>query len=424
MRAVLTNFGSTGSVYPFVALGRELERHGHRAIVALSPFFREWVEHFDLEFASIGPDLRSVQHVINEAMLDLPDSEQAIRALFAPLMPALPAVFGDLWSVCRQADVLISGPWQVASLMIHELTQLPLVTVQNSHFGGGGTTAFQRASASLINPYRAQFGLRPLANPLTTDANSPQLVIYNMSREVRPPAPTWPAHYHMPGYLLLDDERWEPSAALREFVAAGPPVVITFGSMSHGDPAALTDLLLAAVAAVGCRAVVQHGWSGLAARQVPSSVFVADFVPHDWLLPRAAAVVHHGGAGTAASVFRAGVPSVFVPHSFDHPLWAALARSLGCAGPPIPYLELTAERLAAALADTLRDSRYGEAAAALGRRVRAERGLARSRELVEALVDAAPHAAAADREARQTVAADRRRHFERRLAAKRQDVVW
>jgi sterol 3beta-glucosyltransferase len=425
VRAVLTNFGSTGSVYPFLALGRELQRHGHHAIVALSPFFRDWVEHFDLEFAPIGPDLRSIQHVINEAMLDLPDSEEAIRALFAPLMPALPAVFGDLWRVCQQADVLISGPWQVASLMIHELTRLPLVTVQNSHFGGGGTPEFQRASASLINPFRARFGLPPLMHPLTTDANSPQLVLYNMSRDVRPPAANWPAHFHMPGYLLLDDESWQPDAALNDFVAAAPPVVITFGSMSHADPAALTDLVLAALQAVGCRAVVQQGWSGLAARAAPANVFVADFVPHDWLFPRASCVVHHGGAGTAASVFRAGVPSVFVPHAFDHPLWAALARSAGCAGPPIPYLELTAERLAAALDDTLSDRRYRDAAAALGRRVRAEHGLARARTLIEALVDQArSRPGNGERhEDRPTVAAGRQRHFERRLAAKKQDVV-
>ena len=417
MRAVLTNFGTTGSVYPFVALARELQRHGHEPVVALSPFFREWVEHFGLTFSAIGPDLRAIQQVINEAMLDLPESEQAIAALFAPLAPALPSVFNDLWRACRDADILISGPWQVASMMIHELSGLPLATIQNSHFGGGGTPAFQRASAALINPFRAVYGLRPLRNPLTTDANSPQLVIYNMSREIRPPAPDWPAHYHMPGYLLLDDEAWQPGPALREFLTGPPPVVITFGSMAHADPAALTDVVLEAIEAVGCRAIIQHGWSGLAARARSARVLVADFVPHDWLFPRASCIVHHGGAGTAAAVFRAGVPSVFVPHSFDHPLWAALAEDIGCAGRPIPFLELTAARLTSAIARTLGDQRCRTAALALGGRVRAERGLTRARELIETLAASAGDRPAPDRAGR------RSRRLERRLSSRKASVV-
>jgi UDP:flavonoid glycosyltransferase YjiC (YdhE family) len=77
---------------------------------------------------------------------------------------------------------------------------------------------------------------------------------------------------------------------------------------------------------------------------------------------------------------------VFVPHCFDHPIWAQLALGLGCAGPPIPYLSLSAERLAEAVRATLDSAACGEAAATLGRRIRAEHGLARARHLVEALV--------------------------------------
>ena len=39
MHAVLTNFGSTGDILPFVALALELRRHGHRAVLALPPSF-------------------------------------------------------------------------------------------------------------------------------------------------------------------------------------------------------------------------------------------------------------------------------------------------------------------------------------------------------------------------------------------------
>jgi hypothetical protein len=47
---------------------------------------------------------------------------------------------------------------------------------------------------------------------------------------------------------------------------------------------------------------------------------VAEFVPHSWLLPRAACIVHHGGAGTTAAAFRAGIPQAFVSRPAKPPV--------------------------------------------------------------------------------------------------------
>jgi len=386
MHAILTNFGSTGSVHPFFALAVELKRNAHHPVLALSPFFAPWAERLGIEFVPIGPDLREIQYDINAAMLKMPDTPEEIRDLFAPLMPSLPQIFSELRDVCRDAEVLISGPWQVASRMIHELTGITFVTVQNSHFGGGGTPAFQQATASLVNPYREQLGLGPVRNPLTIDANSTQLVLYNMSRHVRPPLPDWPPYYHMPGYFVLDEE-WKPDDALVHFLEAGePPVIFTFGSMTHDDPEALTELILESIERVGCRAMIQHGWTGLGKRKLPPHIQAIGFVSHDWLFPRASCIVHHGGAGTAGAVFRSGKPSVFVPHTFDHPLWAELARDIGCAARPLPYAELSANRLTEAIKITLESPTYYQAAANLGEKVRAELGVVKARRLIEQLV--------------------------------------
>lgn len=386
MRAILTNFGTTGSVHPFFALAVELKRNEHQPVLALSPFFASWAERLGIDFVPIGPDLREVQYDINTAMLEMPDTSEVMRDLFAPLMPSLPQIFSELRDVCREADVLISGPWQVASPMIHELTGITFVTVQNSHFGGGGTPAFQHATASLVNPFREQMGLGPVRNPLTIDANSTQLVLYNMSRHVRPRPPDWPSYYHMPGYFALDEE-WKPDHALVDFLEANePPVVFTFGSMTHGDPEALTELILESIERVGCCAVIQHGWTGLGKIKVPPHIHATGFVSHDWLFPRASCIVHHGGAGTAGAVFRSGKPSVFVPHSFDHPLWAELARDIGCAGLPIPFAEISADRLTEAIKTTLEIPAYSRAAADLGEKVRAEQGVVKARRLIEQLV--------------------------------------
>src|SRR5262249_3647105 len=129
MRAVLTNFGSTGSVYPFISLAIELRNQGHQPVVTLSPFFRSWVERFGLEFMPVRPGLGKSQYEINEAMLEMSESEEGIRNLFAPLFGALPQMFEELRDACCSADVLISGPWQPAARMIHEIDGIPFVTI-------------------------------------------------------------------------------------------------------------------------------------------------------------------------------------------------------------------------------------------------------------------------------------------------------
>jgi UDP:flavonoid glycosyltransferase YjiC (YdhE family) len=190
----------------------------------------------------------------------------------------------------------------------------------------------------------------------------------------------------MPGYFVLD-EAWKPDDALVDFLQAGaPPIVFTFGSMTHEDPAKLTRLILESIERVGCRAVIQQGWTGLGKGKLPPHIHPTGLVSHEWLFPRAACIIHHGGAGTAGTVFRSGKPSVFVPHTFDHPLWAELAHDIGCAGPPLPYAELSADRLTEAIKTTLSDPAYSRTAADLGDRVRAEQGVIKARRLVEQLV--------------------------------------
>ena len=64
------------------------------------------------------------------------------------------------------------------------------------------------------------------------------------------------------------------------------------------------------------RAVVQAGWTGLTGTD--DRILPVGGLPHDWLFPRVAAVVHYAGAGTTGAVLRAGVPAVPVPVLADH----------------------------------------------------------------------------------------------------------
>src|ERR1022692_967140 len=123
--------------------------------------------------------------------------------------------------------------------------------------------------------------------------------------------------------------------------------------------------------------VIQAGRSSLAKTDPASDdAIVAGEVPHDWLFPKMAAVIHHAGAGTAAAGLRAGVPAVTVPMIGDQPFWAARLAALGTGPRPIPRKRLTAQALTAAIQDAITRPSYRVQAQALASRLAREDGTA------------------------------------------------
>jgi sterol 3beta-glucosyltransferase len=110
-----------------------------------------------------------------------------------------------------------------------------------------------------------------------------------------------------------------------------------------------------------------------------------DEAPHDWLLPRVAAIVHHGGAGTTAAALRAGTPAVTVPFFGDQVFWGRRAQSLGAAAAPVKRSRLTSERLVRALREALTPEKR-DCAAQVGEKIRAEEGVRHAVQAVEELL--------------------------------------
>jgi UDP:flavonoid glycosyltransferase YjiC (YdhE family) len=118
---------------------------------------------------------------------------------------------------------------------------------------------------------------------------------------------------------------------------------------------------------------------------LPSNVIAVRDVPHEWLLPRMRAIIHHGGAGTTGAALRAGVPSIVVPLGFDQPFWAGRVQALGVGPRPISRRRLTARRLADAIRTATTDGAMRARAARLGAALRAERGVETAVAAIEAI---------------------------------------
>jgi UDP:flavonoid glycosyltransferase YjiC (YdhE family) len=242
-----------------------------------------------------------------------------------------------------------------------------------------------RAADKMVRQAVLGLPAAPFFGPYHSGALVGLPVLYGFSPAVIPQPPDWESKVRITGYWFLDAEaEWRPDPGLVEFIDAGPaPVYIGFGSMSNRNPEETARLIIEGVGLSGQRAVLQAGWGGMRIDDFPDSIYLFDAVPHAWLFPRLAALVHHGGAGTTAAGLRAGVPAIIIPFFGDQPFWGARVSALGAGPKPIPRKKLTPENLSQALQEMVTNGAMRQRAADLGSRIQSEDGVARAVEIIQ-----------------------------------------
>jgi vancomycin aglycone glucosyltransferase len=168
-----------------------------------------------------------------------------------------------------------------------------------------------------------------------------------------------------PGAWFLPDQGSLPER-VEQFLASGePPVYFGFGSMRA--PEQTSRILIEAARTLGLRSILSQGWGNLAPIDSGADCLSIGEVSHERLLPRVAAVVHHGGAGTTTAAARAGKPQVIVPHLYDQYYWAHRVQQSGV-GVPGPTRELLAvDAVVCALRESLQPGMTARAHALAGR---------------------------------------------------------
>jgi sterol 3beta-glucosyltransferase len=419
VKILILTYGSRGDVQPYVALGKGLQRAGHAVTLATSSRFRAFVEDHGLAFQPMSDTLLSL--IDTDEGKDLLENggtffglaRRGVR-LMKRMRPANEALLRDSWQAAQAADpdLIVFHPKTAGAPDIAEklgiacllATPIPIVVptrdwrfpiFPNVPLGGWYNRATHRFIRAVINRtlrgyvgrFREELGLAPRPGyDLTTMADGRRIpVLHGHSEAVLPRASDWPDDAHVTGYWFLDaDAAWRPPPELAAFLQQGPPpVYVGFGSMAGRDPERLASVVVEALQSAGLRGILATGWGGLKAEDLPDTILRIDHAPHDWLLPKMAAVVHHGGAGTTAAALRAGKPSVIVPFFGDQPFWANRVHALGAATAPLRPGRLKPEALATALTEATTNPRMIDHAAAIARRIESEDGVAKAVVLIE-----------------------------------------
>jgi sterol 3beta-glucosyltransferase len=414
MKILITTFGTRGDIQPFIALAQGLKTAGYDVAICTSAGYQSFVEQHQITYLLMDNELLRLSQAVLGDSGGIGDIFSTIRQM----VPAMRRSMDDEWNAARtfQPDLIIYHPKCLGSYHVAEQMRIPAMMslplpfytptraypvpfVANLRLGGSFNHVsfrFMGLSSAMyagtVNDFRKKtLELSPLgrfADVLTRSDGSPVPVLYPYSASVLPVPADYPDHVHVTGYWFLDHAAgWQPEPDLVRFLEAGPPpVYVGFGSVGGRGGAARTRLILEALAHAGQRGVLAQGWGGIQAAAVPENVYVVESVPHDWLFPQVAAVVHHGGAGTAAAGLRAGKPTIICPFMADQPFWGNVIHQRGVGPKPLPLLRLTATKLAAAITTAVADAPMQQRAADLGRQIRSEDGIARAVEIVGATI--------------------------------------
>jgi sterol 3beta-glucosyltransferase len=425
VKVLILTLGTRGDVQPFVALAQGLTKVGHEAVLAAPHRFARFVGERGVTFAGIddGPmRLMDRDAESGTVVVDIASGGLAAKLALARRMPAMfTTVLEDCWSVAAEgpgagADVLVHNGQVIAGQHVAERLGIPAVLalaipvyVPTREFSWPGVAApawlpraLNRATYLGMRGPAVLFGRtvdrwrgttlglprrRGRHDPCLRPDGSPAPVLHAISRHVVPRPADWPPSATVTGYWFAPERPRLPDALTRFLDAGDPPLFVGFGSMAGPDPAGTAAIVLDAARRAGVRAVLGIGWGGLAAT-ASDDVFVTDEVPHEHLFPRVAAVVHHGGAGTVAAAAAAGRPQIVCPFVADQPFWGRRLHDLGVATEPIRQRHLSADRLATAIREATTAPGLAAAAADLGTRVRAERGVDNAVGQLERIVEA------------------------------------
>jgi UDP:flavonoid glycosyltransferase YjiC (YdhE family) len=316
--------------------------------------------------------------------------------------PLIQEVMAECWEACQGSDLIISAhlagifgasiaerlniPHIAAHLFPLQATRVfpnvfcpPLPTWLAAGQSCYNLLSYALARAIFWAPIREALNQARQSTlqlqPLAARQLAPTICAYSPS--VLPKPADWPEQIEVTGYWFLDrPPSWQPPNDLLEFLAAGPPpVYIGCGSMVGARRETFLGLAQQALRETGLRGlIVSHDSAG--PTSLGDNILVIGEMPHDWLFPRVAAVVHHGGAGTTGAALRAGVPSIIIPFIADQPFWGRRIQELGAGVGPIARRKLTTRRLVEALTLVIGDQRVRQRAAALGQHIRAEDGVA------------------------------------------------
>ncbi|WP_175724864.1 glycosyltransferase [Burkholderia ambifaria] len=340
-KMIVTAIGSAGDVHPLLGVARALAMRGHDVVFCTHPPFEATVRRCGFAFVPVGTASEYEAAMANPALWD---PSTSFRTLWQMIAPVQRPHYDALCALTDRDTVLVGTLWAFSARFMQERHGTPYVSVQvspstllSAHVPPTHPRltiparwplpvkaalmtlierqVLDRVCGPALNAVRRDLGLAPARRVLGRWLHSTDGVLCLFPDWFAPAQRDWPARLLQSGFPLFNDVATpDDDPALDAFLAAGePPVVFTAGS-TRVDHAVYARAVADAMRATGARGILLSPHD---AAPDDDRLLVRRFVPMRTLLPRCRALVHHGGIGTAALAFEAGIPQVVTPFAHD-----------------------------------------------------------------------------------------------------------
>lgn len=414
---VFLTSGTRGDVQPITALARGLQDKGHAVRMAAPPAFRDIVESQSVPFALLEGNPSD--------LLTTPGSQSALTFNNSPLLgiqsalgylkaaqPVYAQMLQNAWIASRDASALVIGLPTIWGTSIAEKLGIACIgaflqpVTSTNEFPSPllpstlklgrdyNQLTYWLISQAVYLPWRRtinqwrrdSLGLGPL--PLFHDHfEKMDAVLYGFSEKVAAHPKDWNDKKFTTGYWSVPANSYSPTFELKSFTENNDkPFFFGFGSPGMHEPIVLIELLMTAIEKTNIRAVISLPKDFDVATQNKNIFIQKENIPHNWLFPRMAGIIHHGGAGTTGEALKAGVPSFITPLAVDQFFWGEKVYQLGVSPRAVPQRELTLEKLVNAL-NEMKNETMKENAKKLGEELRAEDGVANAVRALETVLE-------------------------------------
>lgn len=370
--------GSRGDFQPYVALAMELKKLGKDVRITGGSEFESFIRSYGIDFYPIQADFKSLN--VDEKMLkqaQTADNPFKMLLAFNKMKKYGAKLANEFYAACEGSELIIYHPGCTLGYFAAEKLGIPCIlaspfpmhkTKQQTSvilYGRIKSNPFTNqisytmlqsmlwlaSKSSVLGFWKKNFGGKPkgFGKPYERHTTKQNPAVISCSNFVFDRPSDWNKNIHQSGYWFVEEKTdYVPSKELSDFLSLGEkPVYIGFGSVFNADKKdALSKLILDALTKSGKRGII-CGMGKI--DNLPKNVIAVDSIPHSWLFERVSAVCHHGGAGTTAAGFKAGIPSIIIPFANDQFAWAHRAYDLGVGSKPIPSKKLTSDNLAAAI---------------------------------------------------------------------------
>lgn len=402
--------GSRGDFQPYIALAQQLIKAGKDVRIAGPKDFQAFIASYNIEFYPIEVDMKELD--IDPKMLE--DAGSADNPLKMLLVFNKMKKYGTYtnslyFEACKDSELIIYHPgctigyFAAQELTIPSVLASPFPMHKTKEYlsvvmyGKSKPSAFNKSLSykmvqgmlwtagknSVKSFWKNQFGHLPkdFGAPYEYHNQADQPALVSCSNHIFKRPDDWSEHIHQNGYWFVEESgTYTPDPALVDFLEAGEkPIYIGFGSMSMMKKhKALAEIVIEGIKKSGKRAII----SGFGKpNNLSDDIYAIDSIPHTWLFNHVSAVCHHGGAGTSAAGFSAGVPSIIIPFSNDQFAWAHRSHDLGIGVKPINVKHMTADNLADAIKAAYEPSIVAKSKE-IGLKIQAENGAKKCADLV------------------------------------------